>query len=120
MIDIARRTISRTVTLTSCDELGGLALTKQGDLIAACANGHAKTVEAKSGQLPADIVIGSRPDAVIYERPRDRAYIPTGGDRALTVIDTHRVPCSVGVVTTQKGSRTGAADPATRNIYLPS
>ena len=119
VIDIAKRAVIRTIKLTSCEEPGGLALTKQGYLIAACANGHAKTVEAKSGKVLADIAIGSRPDAVIYDGPRDRAYVPTGGDGALTVIDTKGVPRGVGVVATQKGSRTGAADPATGNIYLP-
>ncbi len=119
VIDVAKRAVVRTITLTGCEDPGGLALTKQGYLISACANGHAKVVEAKSGRLLADIAIGSRPDAVIYDGPRDRAYVPTGGDGALTVIDTTGVPRGIGVVSTQKGSRTGAADPATGNIYLP-
>ncbi|QYE33108.1 hypothetical protein KZX46_03000 (plasmid) [Polymorphobacter sp. PAMC 29334] len=119
VIDVARKAVVRMIQLTGCEDPGGLALTKQGYLISACANGHAKVVEAKSGRLLADIVIGSRPDAVIYDGPRDRAYVPTGGDGALTVIDTTGVPSGVGVVSTQKGSRTGAADPATGNIYLP-
>ncbi|UAJ09065.1 YncE family protein [Glacieibacterium megasporae] len=119
VIDVARRAVVRTIDLTGCEEPGGLALTKQGYLISACANGHAKVVEAKSGRLLADIAIGSRPDAVIYDGPRDRAYVPTGGDGGLTVIDTADVPRGIGVVSTQKGSRTGAADPATGDIYLP-
>ena len=120
VIDVARRAVIRTIALTGCEEPGGLALTKQGYLIAACANGHAKTVEAKSGKLLADIAIGARPDAVIYDGARDRAYVPTGGDGALTVIDTRSVPHAIGVVQTQKGSRTGAVDPATGNVYLPA
>ncbi|UAJ12350.1 YncE family protein [Glacieibacterium megasporae] len=119
VIDVARKAVVRTIQLTGCEDPGGLALTKQGYLISACANGHAKVVEARSGRLLADIAIGSRPDAVIYDGPRDRAYVPTGGDGALTVIDTTVVPSGVGVVSTQKGSRTGAADPATGNVYLP-
>lgn len=119
VIDIARRQVLKTVKLTGCDEPGGLALTRQGYLIAACANSHAKTVEAMTGKLLADIVIGARPDAVVYDASRDRAYVPTGGDGALTVIDTKGVPHGIGVVATQKGSRTGAVDPATGNVYLP-
>lgn len=119
VIDIARRRVVKTVKLTGCDEPGGLALTRQGYLIAACANGHAKTVEAMTGKLLADIAIGPRPDAVLYDAPRDRAYVPTGGDGALTVIDTKGVPYGIGVLATQKGSRTGAVDPATGNVYLP-
>lgn len=119
VIDIANRIVIKSIKLTDCDEPGGLALTKQGYLISACANGHAKIVNVATGKLLGDIAIGSRPDAVIYDGPRDRAYVPTGGDGALTVIDTRGVPRGIGVVPTQKGSRTGAADPATGNVYLP-
>lgn len=119
VVNVAKRSVVRSIKLPDCEEPGGLALTKQGFLIAACANGHAKTVEARSGKVLADIAIGSRPDAVIYDGARDRAYVPTGGDGALTVIDTRSAPQGVGVVTTQKGSRTGAVDPATGNVYLP-
>ena len=118
-IDVAKRSVVRSLKLAGCDEPGGLALTKQGYLIAACQNGVAKIVVAKSGKQLADVAIGSRPDAVIYDAARDRAYVPTGGDGMLTVLDTSGVPRGVGVVTTQKGSRTGAVDPATGNVYLP-
>ncbi len=120
VIDIAKRQVITTIKLTDCEEPGGLALTRQGYLIAACANGHAKTVEAKSGKQLADIAIGARPDAVIYDVRRDRAYVPTGGDGALTIIDTRSAPRSIGAVPSEKGSRTGAVDPATGNVYLPS
>jgi DNA-binding beta-propeller fold protein YncE len=120
VIDVAARKVVRTIKLVDCEEPGGLALTRQGYLIAACANGRAKAVEAKSGKLLADIAIGSRPDAVIYDARRDRAYVPTGGDGALTAVDTTGVPRGIGVVPTQMGSRTGAVDPATGNVYLPA
>ncbi|MGI4880289.1 MAG: YncE family protein [Janthinobacterium lividum] len=120
VIDVAARKVLRTIKLVDCDEPGGLALTRQGYLIAACANGRAKVVEAKSGKLRADIAIGAGPDAVIYDAPRDRAYVPTGRDGALTAIDTTGVPHGIGVVPTQKGARTGAIDPATGNVYLPT
>ena len=119
VVDVAKRMVLHTIKLTGCEEPSGLALTKQGYLIAACANGHAKTVDLKSRKL-ADIAIGARPDAVIYDARRDRAYIPTGGDGALTVIDTSGAPRAIGVVPTEKGSRTGAVDPATGKVYLPS
>ncbi|QXQ07634.1 YncE family protein [Sphingosinicellaceae bacterium] len=121
MIDLATRKVMRRTALTGCDEPSGLATTKGGVLISACANGVAKTIDARSGRLLADITIGLHPDAVMYDAARDRAYIPSGGDGTLTVIDTtgKSTPRAVAVVATQKGSRTGAVDPATGTVYLP-
>ena len=120
-IDTKSRRVVRRTRLPGCEEPSGLALTKAGTLIAACANGVAKTVDAASGTVGADLAIGPRPDAVIYDAARDRAYIPSGGSGTLTVIDTAAaVPVVLGQVATQRGARTGAVDPATGTIYLPA
>ena len=120
MVDIAKRSVVRRTKLTGCDEPSGLAYTKSGVLIAACANGVAKSIDAKSGKLLADIAIGPHPDAVLYDAARDRAYVPSGGDGTLTVIDTKgHAPSKIASVATQKGARTGAIDPKTGAVYLP-
>ena len=122
MIDLGSRKVVRRTALTGCDEPSGLAYTKSGVVIAACANGVAKTIEAKSGKLLADIAIGPHPDAVLYDAARDRAYIPSGGDGTLTVIDTASGtgPHALARIATQPSARTGAVDPATGLIYLPA
>ena len=121
MVDIRSRRVLRTTPLTGCDEPSGLALTKDGVLISACSNGVAKVTDAKSGKPMADIVIGPRPDAVLYDAARDRAYVPSGGDGTLTVIDTKgHAARRIASVATQKGARTGAVDPATGTVYLPA
>ena len=120
MIDIASRKVVRRTALTGCEAPNGLAYTERGVLIASCTNGVAKTVDARSGKLLADIVIGPRPDAVLYDAKRHRAYIPSGGDGMLTVIDTSVGAKAIGKVATQRGSRNGAVDPATGNVYLPA
>lgn len=119
-IDLAARKVVRRTALKGCDEPSGLAYTKSGALIAACANGVAKTLDAASGAMLPDIAIGPRPDAVVYDAARDRAYIPSGGNGTLTVIDTSSHPRAIGTVTTQTGARTGAVDPATGIVYLPA
>lgn len=120
-VDIKSRTIVRTTPLTGCDEPSGLALTRNGVLISACSNGVAKTIDAKTGKPMADIAIGPHPDAVLYDATRDRAYVPSGGDGTLTVIDTHgHAARKIASVATQKGARTGAVDPATGTVYLPA
>ena len=120
-IDTAKRTVLRRIALPGCDGPTGLALTTHGTLIASCANNVAKSVDAASGKLLGDIAIGPRPDAVIYDAQRERAYIPTGGDGMLTVIDTSGAePRKLDAIATQRGARTGAVDPATGNVYLPA
>ncbi len=119
-IDTRTRTVVRRTVLTGCDGPTGLALTRQGSLISACANNVAKTVSAATGALGADIAIGTGPDAVLYDSARDRAYIPAGRDGTLTVIDTRGVAKAVATIATQKGARLGAVDPATGLVYLPT
>lgn len=121
MVDIAARKVTRRTKLTGCEEPSGLALTKQGTLIAACANGVAKSVDAATGRVLADIAIGIHPDATLYDAARDRAYIPAGGDGTLAVIDTSAAtPRKIDTVATARGARTGAVDPKTGNVYLPT
>ncbi len=121
MVNIKARKVLRRTDLVGCEDPSGLALTTKGMLIAACANGVAKTVNAATGKPGADITIGPRPDAVIYDAARNRAYIPSGGDGTLTVIDTAAAqPIAIAVVATQAGARTGAVDPATGKVYLPA
>ena len=120
-IDLADRVVTRRISLAGCAEPSGLAITRQGTLIAACANGVAKAVDASTGAALGDIVIGPHPDATLYDAARDRAYIPSGGDGTLTVIDTSAaIPRKIATVPTQPGARTGAVDPATGNVYLPA
>ena len=120
-IDTVDRIVLRHIPLPGCDGPTGLALTKAGTLIASCANGVAKSVAAASGKPFGDIAIGPSPDAVIYDAQRDRAYVPSGGDGTLTVIDTTAAaPKRLEQIATQRGARTGAVDPATGNLYLPA
>lgn len=118
-IDLRTRTVTRRIALAGCEEPGGLALTKAGVLIAACANHVAKAVDATTGAALADLVIGPGPDSAFADPTRDRVYIPTGRDGMLTVIDTAaRVPKVIAIVPTAVGARTGAVDPATGTVYV--
>lgn len=119
--DPAEGKVLRRVALAGCADPSGLALTRQGTLIAACANGVAKAIDAASGRTLADLKIGQRPDAVIYDARRERAYIPSGGDGTLTEIDTSTATPKVSrAILTQRGARTGTVDPASGRLYLPA
>jgi DNA-binding beta-propeller fold protein YncE len=118
-VDIASRKMTRTIPLTGCQHPTGLAYVSPGILISACANGVAKMVRASDLKLVGDIPIGPRPDGAFADPARHRAYIPSGGDGTLAVIDTSGpLPRKIGTVQTEVGARTGAVDPSTGAVYL--
>lgn len=120
-IDTRARKVLRHIALAGCDGPTGLDLTPRGVLLASCANGVTKAVLAKSGKMLPDIVTGLRPDAVIVDAKRGRAYVPSGGDGMLTVIDIAGAePKRLSQLSTQTGARTGAVDPVTGKVYLPA
>ena len=107
--------------MPGCEGPTGLALTREGLLISACANGVAEVLDAASGKKIAALKIGPRPDAAIYDPARSRVYIPSGGDGTLAVLRlSGRKVTAAAVVHTQTGARTGTLDPRTGRIYLPA
>lgn len=117
-IDIARRTVIRSATLDGCQHPTGLAYVNPGILISACANGVAKLTRADDLRSAGEIPIGPRPDGAFADEARHRAYIPSGGDGTLAVIDTSGpLPRKIATITTEVGARTGAVDPSTGTVY---
>jgi YVTN family beta-propeller protein len=120
-VDLATRKTIRHIALAGCEEPTGLAYLSSGILLSACANGVAKLVRASDGRLLGDIAIGEHPDGAFFDQARHRAYIPSGGDGMLTVIDTSgRLPHAIARIATETSARTGAVDPATGRVYLPA
>jgi hypothetical protein len=120
-VDIAKRSVIRRIALAGCQKPTGLAYVSSGVLVSACANGVAKLTRASDGKALGDIVIGPRPDGAFADARRHRAYIPSGGDGTLTVIDTSGpLPRKIATVQTEVGARTGTVDPATGAVYLPA
>lgn len=120
VIDAHARTVSAHYSLADCEEPTGLAYdARDRRLVAECANGMAKIVSARDGQILATVAIGPRPDGLILDARRNLVFAPTGGDAHMTVIDPARMAV-VSVVDTRPGARSGALDPQTGHVYLPS
>jgi DNA-binding beta-propeller fold protein YncE len=123
VIDVAKRAVVARYPLAGCDAPGGLAYAPEaGLLIAACQNNVAKVVAAADGHEVATLAIGAGPDAVIYDPARRLAFIPCGRAGKLYVIAV-RGPRDVGVaqtLATRIGARSGAVDPKTGAVYLPT
>lgn len=120
VVDVARGRAGKPIALTGCEGPTGLGLDmRRNRLIASCANGKAAVVDARSRKLVKLIDIGFGPDAVIMDEARGLAFIPCGRDGVLDLISLDSM-ARVGRVTTEVGARTGALDPITGAIYLPT
>lgn len=122
-VDLAQGKAGKPIAMPGCEGPTGLAYDEpHARLISACANGKAMIVDTKARRVVAAIDIGKGADAVILDPARRLAFIPCGRDGVLDVLSL-KVPGSVTEaqrVTTEIGARTGALDPATGAIYLPT
>jgi hypothetical protein len=123
VVSLRQRKVVKTYPLDGCTGPGGLAYASHaGVLIVACANDVAKVVRVSDGAVVGSIAIGKGPDGAMYDPVRRLAFIPCGRDGVLDVIavpDADHVSL-VQAVTTELGARTGALDPKTGRIYLPT
>jgi DNA-binding beta-propeller fold protein YncE len=121
VIDLKAKSITARWPMSGCKAPTGLAYVSGERLVSSC-NGLAKIISTKDGAEIASLPIGPRPDAVIYDPKRAMAYIPTGGDGALAEIALEGPNANTIVATarTQAGTRTGAVDPKTGKVFLPT
>jgi DNA-binding beta-propeller fold protein YncE len=123
VVDIKTRAVVARYPLDGCQGPTGLAYAPGADLlISACANKVAKVIRASDGAVVASLAIGAGPDQIAYDAGRKLAFIPCGRDGVMEVVAV-RGPSDVAIVqtvTTQVGARTGAVDPASGKVYLPT
>jgi DNA-binding beta-propeller fold protein YncE len=123
VFDVPARKRIRTIKLARCEEPTGLAYDALDRLLmSVCSNGIAKFVNAATGVDTATVAIGKGADAAIFDEARRTAFAPNGDDGTLTVISV-RGPTDIVVtqtLRTEVGTRTGALDPRTGRVYLPS
>ncbi len=122
VVDIAARTVTGRYTLNNCSHPTGLAYVAGDRLVVACALGAAKILDAGSGKELASFAIGGFADSVLYDPARALAYIPSARSGTLAVIALSGPANNtvIDTVATQIGARTGAVDPKTGRIWLPT
>jgi DNA-binding beta-propeller fold protein YncE len=122
VVDLAARTVLRRYELPGCNRPTGLAYVAGARLITACGNGVVDILDAGSGKAIATLAIGQGPDGVIHDAGRRLAFVPSGrtGTLAVIALDGAGDNTVIDTVPTQTGARTGAVDPRTGRIYLPT
>jgi len=122
LVDLKGRKVMARWPLAGCRRPTGLAMVDGGRLVSACGNGVAKILSATDGHDIATLTIGEGPDAVIYDRRRGLALIPSGrtGTLAVIALQGPHANSVIDTVPTQIGARTGAVDPKTGRVWLPT
>jgi DNA-binding beta-propeller fold protein YncE len=122
-IDAASHKMLGRWKMKDCEDPSGLAYADASNVVlSVCANKMLKVLDARSGKELASLPVGGGADAVIYDPATHRAFIPSAFDGLLTVVGLFG-PQDVRVleqVPTQIGTRTGAIDPKTGTLYLPT
>ncbi len=121
--DLNTGKVGAAIAMPGCTGPTGLGYdARTGTLISACANNKAAVIDARSGRTTKLLDIGSGPDAVIMDADGRTALIPCGREGTLSIValDAAKGPMVVGTAKTEIGARTGAIDPITRNLYLPT
>ena len=121
VIDAAAMKVKATYEMKGCEEPSGIAfVTGKGLILSACRNGIARITAADTGKEVASVPIGAHPDSAFFDEKRRLGFVPCG-DGTLTVINfATSQPKVVEVVKTKAGARTGALDPVTGFVYLPT
>lgn len=120
VIDVASDKVVAQWPLQGCEEPTGLALdTANARVFSVCQNRIMAVTDARTGRRVADVAIGGRPDAALYDAA-GKTVFSSNGEGNLSVIRQvdadHYVPVTVP---TEKGARTMAFDPAGGRVYLP-
>ncbi|HVO45332.1 MAG TPA: hypothetical protein VMT29_03260 [Steroidobacteraceae bacterium] len=124
VIDTLAGRVLRRNDLPGCEGPTGMAGdVETGILVVACANRVAVGLRASDGSVLAPrLPIDRKADAVMFDPVRRNFYIPCGRDGTLIVISESKegglaVQSSVA---TAVGAHTGALDPQTGRLYLPT
>jgi YVTN family beta-propeller protein len=121
VIDAKAMKVRAIHPMSGCEGPTGIAaIPGRGLVVSACANQIVRLTDAMTGSEVASLPLGRHPDSAFWDEDRQAGYVPCG-DGTLTVIgfqgDRAHV---VEVVVTQPGARTGAVDPKTGWVYLPT
>jgi len=121
-VNIAAKKVTARYPMPGCERPTGLAYVAGDRLISVCGNGVAKILDAGSGREIASFKIGGFPDAVLYDPVRKLAYVPSAlsGTLAVIALSGPADNTIIDTVPTQLGARTGAVDPKTGRIWLPT
>lgn len=122
VIDTAKHEVIAHWPIAPGEEASGIALdAAHHRLFATCHNKMMVMLDTESGKVVTNVPIGSGVDGCEFDDSTQLAFASCG--EGVTTIAKEESPEKLTVVqtlTTQRGARTMALDPATHRIYLPT
>lgn len=122
VVDLAARKVVATWPLKACVRPTGLAYVSENRVVVDCGDGGVNILDGGSGHVLAAFKVGGFPDAVIYDAQRQLAFVPSAlsGEMSVVALSGKANNTIIDTIPTQFGARTGAVDPQTGRIYLPT
>lgn len=123
VLDAHTNKVTAQWSLAPCESPSGLAIDEaHRRLFSVCDNKLMVVTNADSGKVVTTVPIGNGPDGAEFDPFSGLVFSPNGADGTLTVVkesdpDHYRV---IQTLSTQKGARTIALDPATHTLYTPT
>ncbi|HVC45970.1 MAG TPA: YncE family protein [Terracidiphilus sp.] len=120
IVRLNARTLKLTATWPAgCDSPSGLAFDVPGHrLFPVCRGNKMSVLDSRTGKLLANPSIGKGPDAVRWSA-KHKLILVSCGEGVLSVIDASKPNYpTIETLSTMRGARTLAYDPATDRIYL--
>jgi DNA-binding beta-propeller fold protein YncE len=122
-VDAASLKVIGRWKMKGCKEPTGMAYAAAANVVlSVCTNKMLNILDATTGRELETLPVGEGADAVIYDASTREVFVPSAVDGLLTVL-TVSGPEDVRVLeqdATQVGTRTGAIDPQTGTLYLPT
>jgi len=122
-IDASTHAVIGRWKMKGCKEPTGMAYAAAANVVlSVCTNRMLNVLDATTGRELESLPVGEGADAVIYDPDTREAFVPSAVDGLLTVLAIDG-PRNVRVLeqdATQVGTRTGAVDPRTGTLYLPT
>ncbi len=120
-IDTAKATVTKTYSLSPCQEPSGLAFdAKNRRLFSVCSNRLMAVSDPDSGKVVATPPIGAGSDGAAFDPGTGYAF-SSNGDGTLTVVQQVGGTWTVlENIATERGARTIALDETSHRVYLPT
>ena len=122
VVDLAARKVVATWPLTACVRPTGLAYVSGNRVVVDCGDGGINILDSANGHVLAAFKVGGFPDAVLYDAQRELAFVPSAlsGEMSVIALSGTGNNTIIDTIPTQRGARTGAVDPKTGRVYLPT
>jgi DNA-binding beta-propeller fold protein YncE len=120
VIDVKTWKATASWPLDPCKGPTGMAYDKGTNRIFSGCNNTSVVVDASTGKVVANIMNGTRVDALGWDPSKKLIYIPNGGEGNVTVVhqDSADKYTVVETVPTFAGAKTITVDPKSHNAYL--